>query len=234
MKATIITFLKSKRSSQIIVASLSALFLLVNTACTTPSVSAKGVEGDSAKVVLKNPATKVSSPYRKDTNNVPAGQVTEFYDSIQPVEGGMNNYSDVDPRQNTSKVDAKAEKLIKGASHSEAKNVDNPVDAVKKELDKEPIPQRLQKFSKDISKSAQKAADRVSDETQRGTNNLSKNTTSLLDKTQSRAETLGQQAQDKVDNAESAAKQTSDNVLTKAQEGVNKAQSYIKDKGGSV
>jgi ElaB/YqjD/DUF883 family membrane-anchored ribosome-binding protein len=231
---TIIAFLKSKRLSQLMVASLSALFLLVNTACAAPSVSAKGAEGDSAKVVLKNPATKVSSPYRKDTNNVPAGQVTEFYDSIQPVEGGMNNYSDVDPRQNTSKADAKAEKLVKGASHSEKKSVNSPVDAVKKELDKEPIPERIQKFSKDIGKSAQKAVDRVSDETQKGTNNLSKNTTSLLDKTQSRAETLAQQAQDKVDDVGSAAKQTSDSVVSKAQEGVDKAQNYVQGKGGAV
>jgi ElaB/YqjD/DUF883 family membrane-anchored ribosome-binding protein len=233
MKA-LITFLKSKRLSQVMVASLSALFLLVNTACTAPSVSAKGAEGDSAKVVLKNPATKVSSPYRQDTNNVPAGQVTEFYDSIQPVEGGMNNYSDVDPRQNTSKADAKAEKLVKGASHSDAKNINNPVDAVKKELDNEPIPERIGKFSKDIGKSAQKAVDRASDETQKGTKNLSKNTTSLFDKTQSRAETLAQQAQDKVDDAGSTAKQTSDSVLSKAQEGVDKAQSYVQGKGGSV
>ena len=182
------------------------------------------------KVAASSSAPKVASLYREDTDNIPEGQITKFYEPIQPVEGGMNNYRDVDPRQDTSKSDAKAEKLIRKASHSEANKFDNPLDAVKKELADEPITERVQKLSKNVGKSAQKTADGLSQEIQKGLSNISEGSRDLRNQTQSAAQTLTQ----KVEDAGDAVKQTAKNIGDKTQRGVDQVQSFIKEEGGSA
>jgi ElaB/YqjD/DUF883 family membrane-anchored ribosome-binding protein len=234
----IISFLKAKRISQLISASFAVLFLLVTTACSQPSVSGNEGKSDAAKVAVQNPPSKVASPYRQDKGNVPEGQVTEFYDSIQPVEGGMNNYSDVDPRQNTSKADAKAKKLVRQASHPEADKFDNPLDAVKKELADEPIPERVQKFSKDIGNSAKKLAKDTSDESQKGIKNIKENSKSFAENTKSTAEStadrLTQNLQNTADDTSNVVKQTADKLISKTQNGVDKTQNFIQNKANSM
>jgi hypothetical protein len=56
---------------------LAGIVLLITTACTPSSPSASG-----------------SGSYYEKT-----GQNTELYDTIQPRQGGMNNYDDTDPRR---------------------------------------------------------------------------------------------------------------------------------------
>jgi gas vesicle protein len=234
----IISFLNAKRISQFISASFAVLFLLVTTACSQPSISAKEGKSDTAKVAVQNPPPKVASPYRQDKDNVPEGQVTEFYDSIQPVEGGMNNYSDVDPRQNTSKADAKAEKLVQQASHPEADRFNSPLDAVKKELADEPIPERMQKFSKDIGNSAKKLAKDTSNESQKGIKNIKQNSKSFAENTKSTAESnadrLTQNLQNTADDTSDVMKSAADKLISKTQNGVDKAQDFIQDKTNSM
>jgi ElaB/YqjD/DUF883 family membrane-anchored ribosome-binding protein len=230
----LISFVKSRCISQLVVLSASVLFLLINTACSQPSVSANEVKPGEAKVAVKNPPSKVSSPYRQDTNNVPAGQITEFYDAIQPVEGGMNNFSDVDPRQNTSKADAKAEKLIKNASHPEKNKFKNPLDAVNTELNNESIPERVQKFSKDLGKSTQELADGISEESRKGASNLKKNSGSFLDKTQSRVDDLNRKAQDTAVDAGSTVEKVADSFVNKAQQGANDVQRFVQKQNAST
>jgi hypothetical protein len=227
---TLISFLKSKRLSQLMVGGVAALFLLVNTACSQPNVSGADGKMGADKVAVNSNSQKVASPYREDTDNIPEGQITKFYEPIQPVEGGMNTYRDVDPRQDTSESDAKAEKLIQKASRSEASKFDNPLDAVKKELADEPIPERVQKFSKNVGKSAQKAADELSQETQKGLNNISEGSRDLRNKTQSAAQTLTQKAE----NAGDTVKQAAKNIGNKTQQSVDEVQSFIDKEGGSA
>jgi hypothetical protein len=208
---TIISFLKSKRLTQIIVGSIAVLFLLANTACSQPNILGTDGKMGAAKVAadsIKTPSTyrKAASPYREDTDNAPEGQITELYKVIQPEIGGMNTYSDVDPRQNTSKTDAKAKTLIQKASHPEAQKYDSPLDAVKQELKDESIAKRVQNFSKDVEKSTQKTADGLNNEIQKGLNNLSKGSKDLQSKTQSVSEEFSQQAQKMVKNASDAVK----------------------------
>jgi hypothetical protein len=156
--------------------------------------------------LMDYPYRKAASPYREDTDNAPEGQITELYKVIQPEIGGMNTYSDVDPRQNTSKTDAKAKTLIQKASHPEAQKYDSPLDAVKQELKDESIAKRVQNFSKDVEKSTQKTADGLNNEVQKGLNNLSKGSKDLQSKTQSVSEEFSQQAQKMVKNASDAVK----------------------------
>lgn len=75
---------------------LAVVILVITTACSSPETTSK-INLDS------------SSP----------NTVTELYKPITPEVGGMNGYSDVDPRVETSKTDAKAERLISKAKNSQ-------------------------------------------------------------------------------------------------------------------
>lgn len=237
---TLISFLKSKRLSQLIVGGIAILFLLVNTACSQPNVSGTDGKMGTAKVAaqsgsVKTPSTyrKAASPYRENTDNAPEGQITELYKVIQPEVGGMNTYSDVDPRQDTSKTDAKAKALIQKASHLEAKKYDSPLDAVKQELSDEPIAERVQKFSKNVGKSTQKTADGLSNEVQKGLNNLSEGSQDLRNKTQSATEELSKSAQKTAKNTSDIVKNTAQNIAGKTQQGVDEVQDFIESNGDS-
>jgi hypothetical protein len=58
---------------------------------------------------------EVASKANLDNSSSASGTITELYEPITPKVGGMNNYSDVDPRVDTSEVDAKVERLIRQA-----------------------------------------------------------------------------------------------------------------------
>ncbi len=92
------TFLSLKLRSfyKVVLSLLAVFFLVINTACS----NSEGV-AQSAKPDLDNQST---------------GQITELYKPIVPNEGGMNGYSDIDPRVDTSEADAKADRLIKQAN----------------------------------------------------------------------------------------------------------------------
>jgi ElaB/YqjD/DUF883 family membrane-anchored ribosome-binding protein len=237
---TIISFLKSKQLSRFIVGGFSILFLLVNTACSQPNASGMDGKTGVAKVAadgtsIKTPSTyrKSESPYRKDTDNVPDGQITELYKVIQPEVGGMNTYSDVDPRQNTAKTDAKAKALIQKASHSEADKYDNPLDAVKQKLDDKPIAERIQSFSKNVGKSTQKTADGLSKEVQKGLNNLNESSKDLRDKAQSSADELSKKVQNIAGNTSDTVVKTTQNIANKTQQGVDEVQEFIDSKANT-
>jgi hypothetical protein len=80
---------------------LAVAILVITTACSSPETTSK-INSDS------------SSP----------NTVTELYKPITPEVGGMNGYSDVDPRVDTSKTDAKAERLIGKAKNSQGRGQD--------------------------------------------------------------------------------------------------------------
>jgi hypothetical protein len=129
----------------------------------------------------------------------PTGKVTDLYKPIAPPEGGMNNYSDVDPRVDTSKSDAKADRLIDKADAQQNKNT-NPFKQLKKEFDDKGLPERVGEFSKDLSKSTQEKADRFAKGTEKGFGNLKKNTESFKDDVKSTVDDLGRKVQDKTDD----------------------------------
>ncbi len=224
---TLNSFLKSRCFSQMMLGCLTTLFLLVNTACSQPEISRSGGELSVAKAAADKTIPKVASPYRGDTGNKPEGQITELYKSIQPVEGGMNNYSDVDPRQNTSKVDTKAERLVQKSSHPESRKFDGPLDAVKKELADEPISERVQRFSDNVSQTTKKTADGISQETQKGLDNMSEGSKNLNSKTQAAAKALTQSAKKTANNTGDSVRQTTDNIVAKVQKSVGEVQSLI-------
>ena len=128
--------------------------------------------------------------------NPQAGKITELYKPIAPAEGGMNNYSDVDPRQNTSEAQAKADRLIKKTEDLQ-KGDTNPFKQLGKQLDDKGIPERVGEGAKQINRSAKETAEDVAKGTKRGYQNLKENTKSFTDDVKSAADDLGDKARDK-------------------------------------
>jgi ElaB/YqjD/DUF883 family membrane-anchored ribosome-binding protein len=96
----VISLIKRFRFDRLVVVFLAGVLLLVSTACS--GAANAGVAGTDRP--------GVSGEGRINRQN--AGQQTELYDPIQPREGGMNEYSDVDPRVDTSGAEAKTRQLI--------------------------------------------------------------------------------------------------------------------------
>ncbi len=123
---------------------------------------------------------------KANLDNPPQGKITELYKPITPEVGGMNNYSDVDPRVDTSKVDAKADRLINQAKGLERKDT-NPLQQIKKELDKKGIQERVGDTAEGIGQSAQETAADIAKGTRKGFANVKENAKSFKDDVESAA-----------------------------------------------
>jgi hypothetical protein len=117
---------------------------------------------------------------KTNLDNSPPGKITELYKPITPEVGGMNNYSDVDPRVDTSKIDAKAERLIKQAKGLERKDT-NPLEQIKKEFDRKGIQERIEDTADSVGQSAQETAEGLSAGTRKGFANVKENAKSFKD-----------------------------------------------------
>ena len=117
---------------------------------------------------------------KTNLENPPPGKITELYKPITPPVGGMNNYSDIDPRVDTSKADGKADRLIKQAKDLERKDT-NPFDQIKKQFDRKGIQERVGDTAESVSQSAQETAEGLSEATRKGFANVKENAKSFKD-----------------------------------------------------
>ncbi len=189
----VLSFFNLKSFYRVVISCLAVVFLVINTACSSPEVAATG---------------------GLPTGSHPSGQspdLPNLYDPLTPPQGGMNNYKDVDPRTNTSDANSKADRLINNAEFKQ-KAGNNPIKAVRKELNKKGLQDRAEDLSDDIGRSAQKKADKVSQGTKRGLDNIQDNTKSFADDVSSGADDLGRNAKGKVEDLKQAVKKTADAV----------------------
>jgi cytochrome c556 len=121
---------------------------------------------------------------KTNLDNPPPGKITELYKPITPEVGGMNNYSDVDPRVDTSKVDAKAKRLIEQAKDLERKDT-NPLQQIKKDFDNKGIQARVEDAADRVGESAQETAEGISKGTRKGLANVKENAKSFKDDVES-------------------------------------------------
>ena len=140
---------------------LAIALLVTTTACNSSEVAAK-----------------------KNLENPPPGKITELYKPITPAAGGMNNYSDVDPRVNTDRADAKADRLIKQAKDLEQKDT-NPQKQIEKGFDRKGIKERAEDTVDSVRKSAEETADGVAKGTRKGFANVKENAKSFKDDVES-------------------------------------------------
>jgi hypothetical protein len=123
---------------------------------------------------------------KKNLENPPPGKITELYKPITPAEGGMNIYSDVDPRVNTYKTDAKADRLIDRAKDLERKDT-NPLKQIEKQFDNKGVQKRVEETAESVRKSAEETADGVAKGTRKGFENIKENAKSFKDDVESAA-----------------------------------------------
>lgn len=146
-------WLKSIRLDRILTAFLVGILMFVSTACS-------GVA-----------SAKTADQIRPE---VPSGAVTNEY------KGGMNDYSDVDPRQSTSGAKAKAKGLIDNAQRNIKENSVDSVDQyVENFRSGTPLGERVRNIGEDIGDSAKKLTKDVKKGSKDNFENLQNNTKNL-------------------------------------------------------
>ena len=161
-------FLKKIRAVQILTVFLAGILVLVSTACSRPDVTAEKTDVTAAKTDVM--AAKTADQIREE---VPSGAVTSEY------KGGMNDYSDVDPRnQKVTAAEAKAQLLKEQAQHRiDTKSSNNVGENVRRVGDD--APDKLNQVGekvKDDARTAQSKAEDFGDKTKQGFANLKENT----------------------------------------------------------
>lgn len=128
-------------------------------------------------ILLMGTACSPSSPSVSGTGSYQEGRKpqTELYRTNQPREGGMNQYSDTDPRRNTSGLDNKIENRIKAAERNLEK-VQTPGELAKEAKEAKPFKRGSRDISDRVSNTVEDFKDDFAEGTQRGIKNLKRNT----------------------------------------------------------
>jgi hypothetical protein len=161
-------FLKKIRAVQILTVFLAGILVLVSTACSRPDVTAGKTD-----VVAGQSDSRIGKTADQIREEVPSGAVTSEF------KGGMNDYSDVDPRnEKLTTQEAKAQLLKEEAQHRiDTKSSNNVGENVRRVADDAPdkLTNVGEKVKQDAS-TAQRKADNFGDKTKQGFSNLKENT----------------------------------------------------------
>ncbi|WP_026734568.1 DUF6658 family protein [Fischerella sp. PCC 9605] len=156
---TVIAWIKKIRLKQILTVFVAGILLFFTQACNRPTVAGQPPQPST------RPNAEVYVPKGDNVTN--------------PYEGGMNNFSDVDPRSRAaeSQAKAKAEYLKENAQRNiEQKGVDSPGQYVENYRQGTPFPERVKNLGEDIGSSAKELTEGVTKGTQRGIENIKGNT----------------------------------------------------------
>jgi hypothetical protein len=173
------SWFRNFRWNQVLVVLLAGFFLLVNTACSNGSPSSVASKSDSYS------SGRLARP-------------------VEQKKGGMNGYKDVDPRMDTSEVDAKAQTLVNRAK-ARLQDDRTPKEVIKDTLDEKPLSERARELSGQVSDSAKNSAEEVVQATQQGVRNLKQSTQGAVDDTsdfvEGKVKTMSKTAQKNLNNA---------------------------------
>lgn len=184
----VINWLKSIRLHQILTICLVGILVFVSTACS-------------------GAAATTSDKIREE---VPGSAVTNKY------KGGMNDYSDVDPRQDTKGAEAKAKALVDNAQKNiDTKSVDSPGQYVENYRTGTPLGERVRRIGEDVGEATQNVTEDVSKGVQKNTQ-----------QTKATAQDTAQKAKS---TAQDTAEKTSKAAQTKVNEGVKGTQRTLDD-----
>lgn len=161
-----------------------------------------------ALVVTTTACNGTNAATKPTVNNPTNGKITELYKPIAPAEGGMNNYSDVDPRVNTDRAGAKTDRLIKQAKDLEQKDT-NPFKQLQKQFDRKGLNERAEDAVEGVNRSAQETADGVAKGTRKGFGNLKENAKSFKEDVKSAVGDMKQDAREETDKIERNARKNS-------------------------
>jgi hypothetical protein len=175
----VVSWLKSIRLDRIITICMAGLLMLVSTAC-------------SGNASAKTPDLAPTADQIRQ--EVPSGAVTNRY------EGGMNEYSDVDPRKDTSEAKAKAKGLIDNAQRNiNEKSIDSPEQYVENYRTGAPLGERVKRIGENIGKAAGDVGEQASQGTRENLENAKAAGRDTAENTQQAVKDTAQSAKSKVD-----------------------------------
>jgi len=157
----------------------ACVLLLVSTGC-----GSRTLQSSASSPLTKSPTSPISdrvAPKAAASRSGTAGtyndrvdQQTELYGQTQKPQGGMNNFSDVDPRAKIKSTERKATNLMQKAQ-SNGNRVNNPEEFADTYRKGAPISDRTENILDRVTDSAQNTASDVAKGAQRGLENLKGN-----------------------------------------------------------
>ncbi|QLE56679.1 hypothetical protein [Nostoc sp. TCL26-01] len=195
----VINWLQNLRPLKILTVFLAGVFLLLAQACNRPTVAAQPPQ----------PGSQPPNMERYDP--------TKSYPLNAP-KGGMNNFSDVDPRATAGEktAEARAKALSNQARKNvEQKGVDSTEQYTRNYQQGTPFGQRVKNLGEDIGSSAEEVREGVVKGTQRGLENIKDNTQNagenLTKNVQRGAEDTGKNLQRRVEDVGNSVNRTLNN-----------------------
>jgi hypothetical protein len=197
--------IKSIKLGRVLGVFLAGCLLVLTTACKPPSPQVTGM----------------------GAYNENRGQQTELYDPIQEKKGGMNQYSDTDPRLKARGVEAEARKLTERARQNLQNRADNPQEFVENYRQGAPLGERVKNITENVGESAKETLEDVSKGTQRGMRSVRENTQDTAKETTKAAERAADRAsrftQDRARDASKATQRAIESTADKAERAVDRA-----------
>ncbi|WP_373528321.1 hypothetical protein [Nostoc sp.] len=193
------TWLKNIRPLKVLTVFFAGIFIFLTQACGDPGVATQPAQPD------------VQSPYSKRYDP------TKDYPLSSPA-GGINNFSDVDPRAKDEKAaNDRGDALAKNAQKNvEQKGIDSQEQYVKNYQQGTPLGERVKNLGEDINSSAEEVRKGVVKGTQRGIENLKGNTQNAAEdvtkNVQRGAENAGKNVQRTAEDAGKNVQRTAENA----------------------
>lgn len=213
----LIAWLRNIQISRIVTAFAAGILLFISTACNSGSTMANPV----------NPV-KTADQIREE---VPSGAVTSKY------KGGMNDYSEIDPRFNESEAQTKAKALVDKTERNVIDQTDDLGTNTKRILDKKG--ENAADFGKNLKGSTEETKDKTHESvrdfvkgTKRGTENLKDNTADVAKDAAKGTQQATSDAKENIKNSVSGQIDKADNARESAggylQKKVNEAANSAK------
>ena len=189
-------WLKSIRPLKVLTVFFAGIFLFLTQACAEPGVATQPPQAESPYLERYDP--------------------TKDYPLSSPA-GGMNNFSDVDPRGRADEKAAndRADALAKNSQKNiDQKGIDSPEQYGRNYKQGTPLGERVKNLGEDIGSSANELGEGVVKGTQRGIENLKGNTQNAAEgvtkNVQRGAEDAGKNVQRTAEDAGNAVKKAVD------------------------
>lgn len=198
---TVITWLQNLRPLKVLTLFFAVSFLFLVQACNRPGIAAQPSQ----------PPGQPPNVQRYD----PSAQ--EY--KISPREGGMNEFSDVDPRAKKAEeaANARAKNLIENAQKNvESKRIDSVEQYVRNYQEGTPLDERVKRLGENVGSSAEELRKGVTKGTQKGIENLQENI-------QNAAEDLTKNVQRSTEDLSKNIQRTSENATDAFRKNVREA-----------
>jgi hypothetical protein len=199
----VVAWLKSIRLERILTVFMAGILVFVSTAC-------------SGQASAKTPSPMTADQIRQE---VPESAVTNIY------EGGMNDYSDLDPRKDTTEAQAKAKGLVENVQKNiDEKSIDSPGQYVENYRGGAPLGERVQR----IGENAGEAAKSVTGQAAKGAQENVQSAQEAAGSAKQSADKTANAAQSKVKSDINNTQRTLDKAVDKSENVADAAQSKVK------